>query len=553
MMKKIITSIAIVFFILLFMGSCDINSVDADTKLITFDASNLPTGSYPVSASSKIIISSMEKDAMYTIITEGYNGRFVSTREKNLMDNESASIISTSPNSFIPVPDENSVSIFYGNEINIINKANLKIIKLRDGSDDMTIKESEDIPSYVTTSGTKTYEEFYHIDFVQEPYNSLDKTKIVLLTKKIGSGSGGSNWGYVTTGRGGIQPKKHLPGIYNFSDTSYINLYHQMTVVHSESPWTQTLMIKNPVLLTLDTDLKLKSDSEVLEIPPTQEEYVLEITKNSTLYYAPISQLNPRFYDGQFFGHLLELEENKTKTVAYLGKIDDNILLDVSIFTDNNTTLNYGSVNVRKATYEEQLKYSDSCIEFIGDKTEFIQKLQANDDNKYIYKAISNDGSVLNNYTATVEFTYADSNEYITENPRTDFHSGHLNGVGYSGDVFEGSYGIVNIHDRNVLDQFKIQCKSDKAVDVKITFEKKDYLPRDDFSAFSHLFLVKNNGEPVEMIKIEPRGIYTVPKLTREGHTYNGMYYLGKKYTSGQEIKIQHPRNAIIASWSKID
>ena len=528
----------IVIFVMLlsvFLVSCD-----SGTELV-FDASNLDKNWVGVSRRSRITIENMDNTVMYAVKTNGSSRRL----SRGAVD--SSNIFKGTEDTYIPIPGRDNRVSFTANEIDIQGSGSIQIIRLRAGTDDLTIKEFEDPVSFYDDDGSAVYEEYYHIDFTQEQYRSLDRSRVALLAYGLGSGSGGSNWGYVTIDAGGIKPEGYTAGLYNFSEYDSINLYNTMTVAHSSSPWSQQLIITNPISCEKDRAQSIPSKYGVFSIGPMHDgaDYVLEINKVSGLSYG--DNLNMRYVNGNFSGFGYSVLSDSSRDVYYIGKIEKELLADIWLYIGGYMGSDFGTVTFRKATSEETSEYRSHFFTIDSDEAVFTKRLDAKDYNEYEFIVESGDGRTLNNMYITAEYTY-DDGTYIEGYCHTYINSSHLNGIGYSGNGLLGPYIVFPESSGSILEKFKIRAMDTEPVNVKITFKKSYSHVADDYKLCS-LFVVPNNGQEIIRERIQLYSYYTIPQLEKSEYTFRGMYYGGVLHRAGDRIQIEYVNSAITAAW----
>ena len=537
-MNRKLLLIVFVMLLLVCAVSCDSGASGND---LVFDAGYLNDSWVKVAKGSKITIENMDNSMMYAVKTRG------SSKGISRSTADPSNIFKGNMDTYIPIPDKDNRAIFTANSIDIHGSGSIQVIRLRDGSDDMKLDEVNDPVSFYNYDNSRVYEEYYHIDFSQEPYNSLDRSRIALLIYLQGSGSGSSNWGYATIGAGGIKPEVGTAGLYDFSGYDSINLYNTMTVDQSNNPWSQQLVITNPIRYEGSVAQNIPSKCNVYSVGPMDDgnDYVLEIDKVRGLYYA--DQFYMRYVNGDFNGFAFPVGSDSSKDVYYIGKIKKELLAEINIFAKIDEVSDFGTVTFRKATSEETTEYRSNFITINSDKFVFTMDLAAGDDKEYKFIVEPEVGRTLNDMYIKTEYTY-DDGTYIEGYCRTSTKSSHTYGIGYSTNSFTGSYTIFPQRSADLLENLSIQVKDEKPVNVKITFEKSNSVVIDDYLTNGcKLFVINGNEITVERIKINNN--YTVPELEKSGYTFRGMYYNGNLFKKGDLIPIKNAYSAITAAW----
>ena len=531
-MKRALLFVAALMLLALLV-SCD---GSGSAVAVEVDASNLDGAWTSVSGRSRITIENMDSGKMYAVKTKG--GSRSTSR-----DAVSDTVFKAGDSSYIPVPDKNNKSSFYANDINIHGSGQIQVVELKDGSDDMTIKEDEDEISYYNDRGEAVYEEYYHIDFTQPPYDTLDRSRISLLTYHLGSGSGGTNWGYVTIGEGGLKPEGYTAGLYDFSAHDSVNLYNQMTVAHSSYPWSLQLIVTNPVVCTEGIPMEIPSKYGVFSIGPLTQgkQYVMELTMNPGLGYA--EDFNLRYVGGDFSGFVFPLSESSSKAVYYIGEIEKELLADIWIGIGGYKGTDLGSVLFREATAEEIEEFRSHIISYDGSDKTIDYRFETQGKYRYL---LEYDSEMPSNVELTVEYKY-DDDSYSTSVCETYVRSGHTSGVGYSGTALIGAYSKYVVPSYDILNQLSLLSYTDQPVNVTISLHKLE--EPHGWDETCHLFIVKNNGEPIEEKILTQYSTYVIPELSRAGYSYKGMYYEYRYYRPGDTVTVSNMYTAMVAVW----
>lgn len=541
-MNRRLLLVVFVMLMLVCAVSCDSEASGTPETEIVFDAGNLNASWVKVAKGSRITIENMDNSMMYAVKTRG--------RSKGVSRSaaDPSNIFKGNEDTYIPIPDKDNRASFTASSIDIQGSGSIQVIRLRDGSDDMKLDEVNDPVSFLDYDGSRVYEEYYHIDFSQEPYKSLDRSRIALLTYRQGSGSGESNWGYATIGAGGIKPEVGTAGLYDFSGYDSINLYNTMTVVQSNNPWSQQLVITNPIRYEGSVAQNIPSKCNVYSVGPIDDgdDYVLEINKVSGLRYD--DQFYMRYVNGDFNGFAFPVgSDDSSKDIYYIGKIEKELLAEIKVYSVEDQDNDFGTVKFRKATIDETTEYRSNFITINSDEFVFTMNLAARDDKEYKFIVEPEVGRTLNDMYITTEYTY-DDGTYIEGYCRTATKSSHTYGTGYSTNSFIGPYTIFSQESMDLLENLNIRAKDKNPVNVKITFKKSDSVVIDDYrTSGCKLFVINGKEITVERIKINNN--YKVPELVKQGYTFRGMYYNGNLFKMGDIIPINYAYSAIVAAW----
>lgn len=521
-------------------------SCGEEKKLITsvsVDMDNLSGEWIEVDGTTEITLANMNPDVMYKITPTSSSERSVSVSRGNGIPK----VFQGNSDTWLPIPDEKGESDFLGSDIGIDNRGKIRIQTLKTSSDDMTLKETEP-ESYINSKGEKVWEEYYHIDFSKEPYNKLDRSRITITTYRNGSGNGGSDWGYITENEGCLNPVGITAGVFDFSSTPYINLFNTMTVSYSTNPWSQELIISNPIQCNLDEEKILTSKCSTLSFNPEDKSkiYVIELKKADSVSYRDCEDYNLRYLDGTLAGFSYELSD----TAACLGIIKSELLLDISAHADEDNT-EWGSVVFREATDDEKKDYEAHFITVTSSSKTYTLTIPGGSENQsYIVKAQDKEAlKLINNAVMKVELRKSDGS-YPTENTSTRLRMEHTYQIGTSTQNLYGPYSEYGISNNCVLSQIEFTSKSKEDIEVTISFEPSE--KRIYSSQKAMVFILSDNWDSPRVQEMKANSTYTVPTLEREGYTFNGLYYRGKLYKPGKELKMtSYLYAAMVASWTK--
>ena len=517
---------------------------------VTIDASQM-TGSWVnVPNGAHIRIENLSDDHFYAIRTVG-SSRSVDVSRVAITEEN---VFKGNDNTFIPVPDAEHKVEFSMNDLEIQGSGSIQLVYVRIGEDDMTIDSSKDIVSYYTEGGSKVFDEYYHIDFSKAPYNGLDKSRIALLAYSVGSGSGSASWGYVTLGKGGMEPAGYTSGLYDFSDKETVNLYNTLRLDSSTSRWKQKMVIMNPVSCAPNIASDIISSVGVYSIGPVDDgqSYVVEILKEPGFTYS--DNINVRYIDGDIAPFSYKLFTSNEKDVHFIGKLDAELLVNVMMDIGGYQGNDFGKVLFRPATEAESQQVAEHVVWFGSDEeTVFETRVSGYDFNEYEFMVYSEDHRTLNNMNVKVEYQY-DSGVYIEGGCYTLVTSRNMGNSKTRMTRLYGScieYPLTSFLD---LQKLSVQVADTEDVNVRITFTRslENVTDAHDRDGKGYLYIVPNNGEAVKCIRTEIGGKYTVTALEREGYDFRCLYYNGIPYYKGDQITIDNIYMAVTAAWDAI-
>ncbi len=467
----------VVLFLLLALFSCVQENIH-DNPEVVIDANKLNDSLIPVSENSKIRIKNMDESIVYGLeIRSG--GRNINSRAKT-----DKSFFRTNTGRCIPIPDENNESKFTGYDVGVRGKEAVRLIKLKNGnSDEMTLDEENLDQLVYSDSWLRIYEEFYHIDFTKEPFSKLDLSEIIISSYGSGSGSGFSDFGYVTIGEGGvIGGHTSAYNIFNFSDKNSINLFSTLGVEGiSGIPQKFKLKITNPIELEIGSNLVLDSDHVVVSLKeqPGGVEYVFEIEKEDRLYYSDYFFL--RGIDGLTVDFPLLLKEENEKLIYYLGPINERLFCDfTSVPEEYFSGNNYGKVELKEIDSDLSELYSDRVLTVDLDKLNTQGSITLSpislDVNNREQQFKVNPDSKLHNVFVSVQYKGENGEEldYSNDYFWTNVKSSHTHRIGLSNDGKLGKHVLIQIIGNDCLEILTLHSYIDEDVEATITIYKID-------------------------------------------------------------------------------
>ena len=459
-----------------------------------------------VETGTEVILTNMDSKVMYKITTSS------SSSKASSKDIETKSVFEGNEDEYHPIPNEKHKSNFKGRDVGIQSIGKIKIETLNTGNGDMIIDES-DSHSYINKRGGRVWEEYYHIDFSESPYSELDKSRIALTIYSQGSAKGNCTWGYVTENFGEREPKGFTEGLYDFTNYSYVNLFSTMEIVsNSRSYRTQELIISNPINCDVGVKTELPSKCCVLSFNPEDKtkNYVLELNKSKGVTYPNKENYNPRFIDGIFSGFLYEISD----TVCYLGKIEKELLVDMIMYSNEDTN-NWGSVSLRPATTEEEKEYNSHLITITPNQKTFTVKLKKNDKGVYNLKA---QDITLSNMIVKVDCRKEDGT-FPTERMEIRLRSTDaLFNLGWNQDTIIGPYYEFEVDNTVILTQMEFLTDSESPINITVTFE--DSSEEITYNNNSRFCIVPNyEGASPYYEEVEMDSSFKVPVLERDGYT----------------------------------
>ncbi len=545
-MRKVVFLLCLV----LVAGALLVSCGGGSSSILEIDASNLSSDSVSVSRRTHISFQNMDPTKMYSVRTTG------GSRDVSRGAISTSGVFKTNESTFVPIPDKENKAEFSGNDIEIQGSGSIQIVELHSGTGPMILSEAEDPVSYYDDRGERVYEKFFHVDFTQPPYDTIDKSRVALLMYNLGSGGGsGLNWGYVTMGAGGLGPEGYTPGLYDFSNYDYVNLYINNSIAFSNGRMSNEMILMNPVVCRENVPQDIVGKLGVYSFTPANDTtpYVMITHKTDSAYqYSDPSNL--RTIDGDFIDFTLRLSSDIVATdIYYIGCLSSELLVDLSVHTlyySGYFPSELGSVEFRPATASEIAEFESHVVSVNYDKTVFSRRFEVGDNAEFVFYLEPNGDFVPNNSVMKVEYKY-DDGTYATNPVETYVSSGHTYGVGTSGNGLNGAYiEFICSMDNYPVKVSVFSNSESQPVTVTITLERSDSELREDGSMDSaKLFVIPNNGSNARLERIPLNGEYTVPTLSWKGHTFRGLYYAGSLYAPGSKIEIRQIYSAAVGVW----
>ena len=548
------------FFVVLciLLISCAGESSNGKVVSIQIDAESDLNKVFEISSHTTIDLVSMDPDVLYAVNTSSFGPYSRALIDEAGNTSTNAGLLELVLGHYLAVADENNECSFNGNDAGIYSQnGNVSIVKIRNGeSDDMTINSSTDPVSYYGSDGSSVYEEYYHIDFSKAPFNTMDKSRIIInpVTEYYGEGSSFSTteYGFFTINNGSIKKDLNAFGVHDLSDFDFVNLFYSTSVIKDPSVSFETrFVMMNPVECSFNTEYYPNERLNYYTFNPIDgcSDYVFEvskITRDGTYVLKPVlgianlrgASLEDTYRFGGDSGK--NLVRNLTEEVLfsiYRGIGDDEL-----------------SVIVREPTDEEMQQYLESIVivdsesfEFspadITEKSDSVgwDRYREEMINSYAYSNElsfeSANGLDLREMKLTVEVRYNDGS----------YATGHeyyvINNIGGT----FGSHMETYIDKNHVLNSLTIEIIEPEPFTVSVKLEKKQDSVKADGD--THLFVIKNNGDPIEDLIVKTNSIYSVPYLENGDREYIGMVYAGQLYKPGDGVRIYVGDSSITALW----
>lgn len=528
---------------------------------IQIDLSTDLNKEFQLSGNTTIDLISMDPDVLYAVNSSAFG-----TTSRALIDDAgstgtTAGLLELVLGHYLAVPDEANACSFSGNEAGVNSSGGYaSIVRFRTSdSDDMTIRSDTDPVSYYNASGYAVYEEYYHVDFNSAPYDSLDRSRIILDadTHVNATGYGASNpwYGFVTSNYGCITKDGSNLGVYDCSGKDYVNLFftYSFFSFDPDASFETTLRLVNPVKCALNETYQVGSKNSFYYFStiPGIEYYVVEIDQVNEYGPAPYHRIVPYKSDGS---PVEDIYSFNTEGKVLIHKPSEDTYFSVKK-EESESKL---TVRVREASEEEIQKYASSIIDVNRDNFEITladagalsdesiyDPVQDKDVPAYInndsIRFISTDGYKLNNIKVTVDIIYDDGSYAIG------------NG-GYSFIMTKGVFGGLTCHSINYVPDFMdlssigFNLREQRPFSIKIRIEKA-VDPLKNKSTVHHLFFVPNNGDPIQEMEVPDRYTFTVPHLVNGDKEYLGVSFDGTVYKEGEQINIVHSNCSLVAVW----
>ena len=534
---------------------------------VQIDVSKELNKEFQISRNTMIDLVSMDPNVLYAVNSSALGSSSRALVEDAYGTGTKAGLLELVLGHYLAVPDEDNSCTFTGSEAGIGSSSGYaSIVQFRNSdSDDLTIRSGVDPVSYYNEGGETVYEEYYHVDFSKAPFNSLDRSRIVLYadTHVEAEGYNASNpsYGYVTTKGSFLKKSESIYEVYDFSGYDFVNLFFTYAFYSSDpsASFETSLRIANPVNCGLNSNHNVGGEETYYYFSPVSgcHFYVIEIDQDNLYGPTPSHLIIPTKTNGSLFDDVYSFDRNRilvhdpSEDVYFsLAKAESEAKL---------------SVCVREATEEEIQKYYDSKISVNSKSFEMTINDVGVLSDELIYDPITEQyvpayvcydsfrfepasGISLNDVKVSVDIVYDDGSYGIgrgsyllvkkgLKNPDTGGTNGAL-----------GSHSEVYVENFFVLDSLKFNLMELKPFSVRIRIEKA-VDPLKNSSEKHHLYFIPNNGDSIQDLQIPIHSAFTIPHLENAGKEYLGMMFDGHLYKEGEQLNYMHSDCGITAVW----
>ena len=327
--------------------------------------------------------------------------------------------------------------------------------------EDMVIDENDGL--FTIEDGQKIYEKTYRVNLKNSSGLKLDD--LYLYDTKIGSGSGGSDYGIIMDD-GSIDRSR---GSIDLSGKDHVIVWQQLVIGTSNGGFEYEVSLENAIDLEYGTPEDIKEACSVYRIDPDGhegEELALEITWPDNIgpgsYVMTSSTPEGRYADtGYWKEHSLMLlqyaeEAEERKLVFYVGKLDRPIVFDFRF--DGGASVDVGTMKVRSVTAEEKARIIKIDVNNIAwpytiDLSGYADDHSLNADRDYIPIEFTGDLNARKNVTVSI------GKELAEDSPVKKIHfvAGPMSGIGYSqGSVPNHDPTSFSINENRYLDHASI-------------------------------------------------------------------------------------------------
>ncbi len=329
-----LSRIAALSLIILSIISCGGNStVTTHEEIIDITTTSI-TRDYPIDSLTEVTLTNLTPGHLYAIYPSG----------SILPSKGSSDLINTQGGTFLLTPDTAEFS-FSGGDIGI-SDGTFRVYELHPEGRDMIIDESSDTPLFISSDGTKVYEEYYEIDLSE--VQDIDASNVSLFSIRNGNG-------VATVSRGIISQDGRLISGENLMDLSgqkVVRIFNQIHIKESDGDMSQELRLMTPE--TISTGSKLQSPG-MYRIGKTAEDIVMEIDCSAGVTMYQLMSRFPNVRDAhtglkvdRFFP--IYASDSERKLIVYIGPVSNDILFEFYLYEGSNG----GTATIRPITAEEK-------------------------------------------------------------------------------------------------------------------------------------------------------------------------------------------------------
>lgn len=462
-MKK--TVLILLSLILASLTSCNVGESAAGTPPPeTISVSDVTTEAqdFAVADYTLIQLTNLEEGGLYGIYPIERNSRASGTQKA-----DNPSLITTNAGTRL-FKAESDTAQFYGSEIGISNTGHVKILKYSP-EENAAINTAVDTPLYFDEAEQSyVYEKYSKVD----TSDFIDK-KIALLfyhLSKEGGARMSTDYGIIDTSTGSLSHDAEYRGVFDVSEKDTIEIFNQIRI--REGDVVSEVLVQNPVQLSSkDNPIKNKQLYEIKASDLTGQTVVMELKLEQGVdifdLFLSNSATDIRYTNGYRHPYFFPLSwnEEENTVVIYIGKIDEDIIFDISANKELGEGQTIGTATLRPINNEDEKPH---VISVEPGRTEPIE-IKADD---FFTPVIFEGGTSIAGMNVQYECETEQADDY-----KALFVEGHTSGLGFSQyqlDDGENRDERMGSDIYNYLEYMVIRNPGQKAGTVNLTFSNSD-------------------------------------------------------------------------------
>ena len=461
-MKK--TVLILLSLILASLTSCNVGESAAGTPPPeTISVSDVTTEAqdFAVADYTLIQLTNLEEGGLYGIYPIERNSRASGTQKA-----DNPSLITTNAGTRL-FKAESDTAQFYGSEIGISNTGHVKILKYSP-EENAAINTAVDTPLYFDEAEQS---------YVYEKYSKVDTSdftdqKISLLfyhLSKEGGARMSTDYGIIDTSTGSLSHDAEYRGVFDVSEKDTIEIFNQIRI--REGDVVSEVLVQNPVQFSSkDNPIENKQLYEIKASDWHGQTVVMELKLEQGVdifdLFLSNSATDIRYTNGYRHPYFFPLSwnEEENTVVIYIGKIDEDIIFDISANKELGEGQTIGTATLRPIIKDE--KPQVTSVE--PGPTEPIE-IKADD---FFTPVIFEGGTSIAGMNVQYECETEQADDY-----KALFVEGHTSGLGFSQyqlDDGENRDERMGSDIYNYLEYMVIRNPGQEGGTVKLTFSNSD-------------------------------------------------------------------------------
>lgn len=536
-----------------------VSCTQESSTTVTINAESQMEQWFSAGRNTHINISNMDPTVLYAVKTKNSGSRSVKATAKDTETNQG--IVTTETGTHIPIPDSNNSCNFVGGDVEITSKDEIQVIQLTKGSDCRLSVDSE--PTYIDEDGHYIWEEYYYVDFSQEPYNfsSDELTRLTFVNQGRGNIGESADYAVVSTDFAELVDwETKMFGTFDLSKHEGVILYNKLVGDENSYGWNQLILRPTTMVSCNSEEVALTNYYEILQIDAStadpNKEYVLVINVDDNVdgYYHLMETAGEMmcYLDGSFKGFATPIiSDEEASRVFHLGKItpEKDFILHSQVYN-----------NQLDVEYDH---YADVYIREINDYEKNMISIMLSDQEDTIYTLDIPANTRLelsvmvdaepkvqkDNLYVTFEARYINDDDslgdFIAEMPTESYLNMKNNNPGghAAGKSMTGSCITRTVSNKMDLESIYllVNClECTQPIRVTITIKRsEEALPFVEQEGGNQLTIVNNNGDPPTTVFVEYDTYYTAPPApSRAGYSFKGWWLLNTLYNPGDSMRV---------------